>query len=216
LTAPLPACARRLVFLLGLLLLSLKAPSALASAPALFSAARPSDACGAATDPSVVRRRLVTIDLGLLLHADGSPRALGDHGTAVQLNLFEDASFTAVLEELTQTSPGGYSWSGRLAGIDLSSVVVVVERQVMAAQVSMPGAAYQVRYAGCGLHAASESDPGGFPPEAPPRAIDGKNAGRRDGPASRPVVARRRWSTGCGHTRSRWRRVDLSPRRKPM
>src|SRR5262249_9199149 len=167
-------CARVgwIVFVVGLLLLVPEAPGAAASAPELLADASALDTRLTARDAAVVRDRLPTINLGLLLQADGSPRVLAAGGTALQLNLFDDAGYTAMLETVAQTSPVGYAWSGRLAGVDHSSVVLVVERDVTSGQITTPGGIYQIRYVGGALHVVSEIDQSRLPREASPLVVE--------------------------------------------
>ena len=61
---------------------------------------------------------------------------------------------------------------GRLRGIALSSVNLVVEDGLMAANIVFPGGAYQVRYAGSGVHVVYEVDQSAYPPEAEPIPVD--------------------------------------------
>lgn len=159
--------------LLALLLLSAP-PGALAQPdahPPLFAPTTVTGDLGMAADPTIVRSRLVAINLHLLAQADGSPRQWAPGG-ALRLNLFDDVSFTALFDRVELNAPNSFAWIGRIDGIDLSQVILVVRDQIMMGSISIPGALYQVRYAGEGLHAVHELNPGVFPPERPPLPVD--------------------------------------------
>ena len=94
-----------------------------------------------------IRYRHARIDLGLL----GQARALAGSGDApaglVDLNLFEDSSFRVAGLRTAPTSTG-YSLSGELDGEPFSSVTLVVNGEVIAGEVRLPGATFTVRSAG--------------------------------------------------------------------
>ena len=83
-------------------------------------------------------------------------------GGALRLHLFDDASFSAVLDSWRADPYNGFVWSGHLAGVENSKVVLVVDGGVMAGEVSTPQTSYRVRYAGAGLHLIEELEAGGW------------------------------------------------------
>ena len=84
------------------------------------------------------------------------------------LNLFDDASFTGLVEQVAPTFSGGYSLSGRLAGIEMGTMTLVVNGDVVAGTVRTPETTYRIRPAGGGLHAVSEVDLARLPPLGEP------------------------------------------------
>ena len=166
---------------LGMLLAVLAAGGAAAQpgglfravAPAGVAAARgPQAATEAATDSLTLRRRLVSIDFAQISPpVDGvavdAARAAAPSGV-LRLNLFDDASFTGVVESVAPTFSGGYSLSGRLAGVEMGTVTLVVNGEVVAGTVRTPEATYRIRPAGAGLHAVSQIDPARLPPLGEP------------------------------------------------
>ncbi len=155
-----------------------------------------------APDPLAARRRLVTIDFGLLAPsgfavaapADGTPTdALSSDrptlGRLLRLNLFDDAVFTGLVERIEPTFSGGYALSGRLVDVDFGTMTLVVNGDLVAGTVRTPEATYQIRSPGNGLHAVSEVDPArllplGEPISLPPPDGDGTvvGQGRTDPP----------------------------------
>ena len=83
------------------------------------------------------------------------------------MNLFPDASFTAVLDKI-EPHTKGYSWIGRVQGSQDSIVILTVTDNVMAGNVSVSGTAYQIRHTEAGVHAIREVDPAATRPEAEP------------------------------------------------
>ncbi len=158
------------VALLGVSLGAVAAPSQPAD-EGLFSEVTAADGSSvddpaAAGDPTVVRSRLVTVDLAQL----GVPG--GSVADALVLNLFKDAVYTAVLDRVEVSALGAFSWVGSLEGVALSQVILTVKDDVMVGNAVAPGLFYQVRYAGSGVHAVRQADQAAFPPEAEPIPVD--------------------------------------------
>ncbi len=112
--------------------------------------------------PQTIRERLVTIDFGQLL-----PPALAGQPPApvsqLPLNLFGDATYTAVLMQLeTAHLTGNQVWIGTLAGIEQSTVILVYQDGLMQGQIVHPLGTYTVRYAGKGVHRISQIDSAAF------------------------------------------------------
>jgi hypothetical protein len=112
--------------------------------------------------PAVKRTRLVSVDFQML--------ASSTVGETLVLNLFPDVAFEAVITNI-EPSGDGYTWIGHLDGVALSQVVLVEGGGQMAANISMPGAFYQVRYAGGGVHAIYQIDQSAYPPELEPKQV---------------------------------------------
>lgn len=154
--------------------------------PELFSDAKVNGQFDRTKDRTIVRQRHIRINLELLMKADGSPRP--DHkGLNLNLNLFDDVTLTAVIDKTESVFAGSQSFIGRVAGIEQSSVILSICDGVMSGSISVPGASYQVRYVGEGVHAAYEIDPSAYPREAQPIPIDntGKDSSQNSIPAGR-------------------------------
>lgn len=203
-----PGCARqRLAALAVVILAGWPAGNAAAQPDGLFSTVSPSaaemDIVRTGPDPLTLRRRLVTIDLGQLAPAtDAAARGAAARGAAagieiapsgmLTLNLFEDAVFTGVVERTAPTFSGGQSLSGRLAGIEMGTMTLVVNGEVVAGTVRTPEATYRIRPAGNGLHAVSQVDLSQLPPlgEPIPRRQLGSNAPTGERVPDRPPAPR--------------------------
>ena len=124
-----------------------------------------------APDSITLRRRLVAIDFGQLSPpvdaADVAAAAAAPSGV-LTLNLFDDASFTGLVESVAPTFSGGYSLSGPLAGVEMGTMTLVVNGEVVAGTVWTPEATYRIRPAAGGLHAVSEVDLSRLPPLGEP------------------------------------------------
>ena len=124
-----------------------------------------------APDSITLRRRLVAIDFGQLTPpADTATAAapMGAPSGVLTLNLFDDASFTGLVQSVAPTFSGGHSLSGPLAGVEMGTMTVVVNGDVVAGSVRTPEATYRIRPAGAGLHAVSEVDLSRLPPLGEP------------------------------------------------
>ena len=162
--------------LAGVLLAALAAGEAAGQSPGLFRAVAPAGVAAlpgleTASDSITLRRRLVAIDLAQLSPpvdaAAGAAAAAAPSGV-LTLNLFDDASFTGLVESVAPTFSGGYSLAGRLAGVEMGTVTLVVNGDVVAGTVRTPEATYRIRPAAGGLHAVSEVDLSRLPPLGEP------------------------------------------------
>jgi hypothetical protein len=61
-----------------------------------------------------------------------------------------------------------FTWFGHVDGVEDSLVTLVVENGVVAGDIRVHEAYYQVRYAGEGTHVVYQVDPNAFPRESPP------------------------------------------------
>ena len=140
----------------------------------LFSAVDPSMATetgsppvAMAPDPLVLRARFVTVDVGILAAARRT--TLGaTPGATLQLNLFDDVEFPATIDRTAPTRLG-YALSGRLAGVELSRVTLVVNGRLLVGTVQTPRATYRIRPAAAGTHVIYQIDPSRLPSEGDPR-----------------------------------------------
>jgi hypothetical protein len=168
------AVARQLAVrlaLAGSLLCTLLAgaePAAAASpVPSLFEAvaSTPASSPGAATAAQQRgRRRAIKVRRGVLTQADGSS-ALGV-GQRIGLNLFEDASFTLNVTDVSRNARGGRTWSGALEGVDLGHAVLAVQDGALVGTVIMPGAVYSIDHEPDGRQVVEEVDIAALPNEA--------------------------------------------------
>lgn len=168
--APGPAATALLLAVLGV------GEAAAQPGGGLFRAVQPASAgvvapdSPRADDSVTLRRRVVAIDFAQLMPPAGGA-AVGVAAAVsgvLRLNLFDDAVFTGLVERVAPTFSGGYSLSGRLAGVEMGTVTLVVNDEVVAGTVRTPEGVYRVRPAGGGLHVVSEIDPSRLPPLGEP------------------------------------------------
>ncbi len=123
-------------------------------------------------DTLALRRRLVSIDFAQLAAGDptgpDTPATVAAGPGVLRLNLFDDATFTGLVENVASTFSGGYSLSGSLVGVELGTMTLVVNGEVVAGTVRTPGATYSIRPADGGLHAVSQVDLSRLPPLGEP------------------------------------------------
>ncbi len=119
----------------------------------LFTAISPPKHGVDESDPKALRGREVAVDIGQLAQVPA------DKPTALPLNLFDDVMLTGVIVKRTPTSSGGYALTGPLFGVAGGTVALVVNRDVIAGTVRLPGATYRIRPVGAGRHAIVQVDP---------------------------------------------------------
>ncbi len=160
----------------GALLAALAAGEVEGQPAGLFRAVAPAGVAAApgpetVSDSITLRRRLVAIDFAQLsppADAANAAAAAAAPSGVLTLNLFDDASFTGLVESVAPTFSGGYSLAGRLAGVEMGTVTLVVNGDVVAGTVRTPEATYRIRPAAGGLHAVSEVDLSRLPPLGEP------------------------------------------------
>ena len=121
--------------------------------------------------PRVTRRRFVRVEFDLLYGMDDPSKLKAATKGHFLLNLFEDATFKAVLNRREVRSDKSFTWFGRVEEIEDSQITLVVEDSVMVGNVRVHDAAYQVRYIGAGVHVINHIDPRSFPPESAPVSV---------------------------------------------
>ena len=173
--APGPRGGAWLPVLAGMLLLeAVAAGKAAGQTAGLFRSVEPAAVVAApgsetAPDSLTVRRRLVVIDFRQLTPpVDAAGVGAAGPSGMLRLNLFDDATFTGLVERTAPTFSGGYSLSGQLVGVEMGTVTLVVNGDVVAGTVRTPDATYRIRAAGGGLHAVSQIDPSRLPPLGEP------------------------------------------------
>ena len=120
----------------------------------------------------VTRSRAVEVDFEMLAASaskTGGPSEL-------RLELFPDASFTAVRDRVAFETEKSVSWIGHLAGHSGSHVALVAGGGVLAGTVTLPDAAYRIRYTPAGVHVVEQVNLAAFPDEAEPIKPDVEEA----------------------------------------
>ncbi len=115
------------------------------------------------TDPTIIRTRYVQPQFLILTTADPSPGK-----EQITLNLFEDVSFTGVVEKRIANSSGSTTIMGRLDGVDLGTFLLVEKEGVLVGTVKAISAHYRINLVGNDIHVISELDETAFPPELNP------------------------------------------------
>lgn len=154
-----------------------------AQGPSLFQAVN--DADEAYDRPvSVMRSRLVSVDTGQLFMADGKPLA---RNAQVTLNIFDDVAYKGVITRVQKNGVHGYSWTGRLAGVENGYFYLITYDDAFIAHIASKAGVYEVSWAGDGIYRviqldhsklvddypAEYADPG---PLLDPNAVDAKTA----------------------------------------
>ena len=118
--------------------------------------------------------RLVEIDFGQLARITEPPdgpktRTVGKPATpqTLVLNLFDDVVFTGIVEHVEPTSSGHALW-GRLDGVELGTMTLVVNGSVVVGTVRTPDAVYTIRTAGDGAYVIRQIDESSLPPLGEP------------------------------------------------
>ena len=131
----------------------------------------PRSAAMAPPDDITVRRREVTIDFGMLARSRELTRRPDDAPARLKLNLFDDTVLTAVIDQVKPTS-SGYSLSGRVEGAEHSTVILVVNGEVVAGSVRTLAGTYRIGTVDKRVHAIRQVDESMLPPIHDPAAPD--------------------------------------------
>ena len=130
----------------------------------------------AVSDSITLRRRLVAIDFGQLTPpADTAATvpagAEAAPSGALTLNLFDDLSFTGLVQRVALTFSGGYLSVGPLAGVEMGTMTLLLNGEVVAGTVRTPEGTYRIRPAGARIHSVSKIHPSRPPPLGEPILI---------------------------------------------
>lgn len=106
-----------------------------------------------------LRSRLATIDLEALEQARAAVSGAEVEEWTLVLNLFDDVVLTGAVGSTDPTFSGGFSLSGRLPGVPLGSVTIVVNGDRVAGAVRTPEGSYSIGTAGNGLYTVNEMPP---------------------------------------------------------
>ncbi len=126
------------------------------------------------TGVETLESRLVGIDLGQLDQVVESPVGPRDPVTGkpqpphkLVLNLFDDATFTGIVEHVEPTASGHALW-GSLEGVELGTMTLVVNGSIVVGTVRTPETVYTIRTAGDGKYVIREIDESSLPPLGEP------------------------------------------------
>ena len=118
--------------------------------------------------------RLVGIDFEQLASVTNPPVGPKDPVTGkptdpqtLVLNLFDDVVFTGIVEHVEPTASGHALW-GRLDGVELGTLTLVVNGSVVVGTVRTLGAVYTIRTAGDGTYVIRQIDESSLPPLGEP------------------------------------------------
>ncbi len=137
----------------------------------LFSAATKEGSAKLVSGPTVLRARFVNVNFDLLSVPTKPLEGRAGTRNALRLNFFEDVTLNAVLDRIERRSKGSFTWFGHVIGTGASQVTLVVEDGVMAGNIRVPGAFYQVRYAGGDTHVIYQINAQAFPPDSEPLEV---------------------------------------------
>jgi hypothetical protein len=112
----------------------------------------------------MIRYRFVTVNLQIITGL----RKSNQSSSSLELNLFDDAIFRAVLDRREVRSETSVVWLGHIEGVENSQVTLAVEGGIMAGNIRIRQSLYQVRYAGEGTHVLYQIDFTAFPPDSEP------------------------------------------------
>ena len=118
---------------------------------------------GTTVEPGASRARFIRINSPLLTSPDSplhqpAPAQLNLDSSRIELSLFDDTVITAALETTLYRNAGNYVASGIIDGWPGSSIIVVVDGEVIAASINSPVGVYQIRYDTNGFHKVLEID----------------------------------------------------------
>ena len=123
------------------------------------------------TDVETLASRLVGIDFGQLAQvtkpAISPKRPAASKPQTLVLNLFDDVVFTGIVEHVEPTASGHALW-GRLDGVELGTMTLVVNGSVVVGTVRTPDAVYTIRTAGGDTYIIRQIDESTLPPLGEP------------------------------------------------
>ena len=130
-------------------------------------------------DP-VVRTGPLSLDAGQLTaignSLDSAGGVSGQSSLTITLNLFDDATYTGIIEHVETTDSGYAAW-GSVEGVPLGTVTLVVNGDVIAGTVRSPLGVYDIGMVSDGSYIVSEIDESKLPRPAEPPGADDEDEG---------------------------------------
>ena len=137
------------------------------------------------TDVETLAGRLVGIDFGQLDQVtdpsiEPKDPASGKPTTpqTLVLNLFDDVVFTGIVEHVEPTASGHAFW-GSLKGVELGTMSLVVNGEIVVGTVRTPSEVYTIRTAGDGKYVIRQIDESSLPPLGEPLEVPPPSPGVR-------------------------------------
>ena len=87
------------------------------------------------TPQAAVRSRVVELNLSALNGSSDGLSSQSAQGSVVQLNLFDDVTYNAVIDTVETNPSGGETWVGHIDGMGMSYVYMVYTEDVFAAHI---------------------------------------------------------------------------------
>jgi hypothetical protein len=127
-----------------------------------------------------IRRRPVLVNLDSMGRRDGSGKQAG---RALKLNLFADAVFTAIPDQVISKSPGKLLWHGSVLGVANSTVTIAVHGAAASGTFWIDEQLYKLASIPDGRQVINEVNPAEPLPEMQPIPVDAppKESGRSEG-----------------------------------
>jgi hypothetical protein len=154
--------------IIAIIAMFISATTSIAQAPNLFShvdAATVSADSRATASLEKIKARKTVAEVGVVRV---NVSLLKDSKEPINLNLFPDREFSAVLERIDKRGENDISWVGKLVGKTPGSVTFVVRDGNITGMIRPGSQIYSVESLGGGLHAVIRIDPSRFPPDHPP------------------------------------------------
>lgn len=109
------------------------------------------------------RWRVVMIDFSTLDHLSAADPGDSLTRPRLSLNLFDDTTFTGIVERKAPTFSGGYAFTGRIAEDPLGTMALVVNGRTVVGTVRTLEATYRIRSAGRDRYTVTEVDTSKLP-----------------------------------------------------
>ena len=129
------------------------------------------------TEVEALASRLVGIDFGKLARVIESPVGLKDTASGkpqapqrLVLNLFDGVVLTGIVEHVESTASGHALW-GRIEDVELGTMTLVVNGNVVVGTVRTPNAVYTIRSADNGAYVIRQIDESSLPPLGEPLGL---------------------------------------------
>ena len=126
------------------------------------------------SDVVTLASRLVEVDFEQFAEVTKSPVVAKNLATVeplapkkLVLNLFDDVEFTGIVEHVEPTASGHALW-GKLDGVELGTMTLVVNGKVVVGTVRTLNGVYTIRTAGDGTYVIRQIDESSLPPPAEP------------------------------------------------
>lgn len=157
----------------------------------------------------VLQARVTTVDFTQLVQQNADFDAVGPLAERLVLNLFNGFTFTAIHDATQRNSSGSYTWIGHIENQPLSTVILIIRKQMLYGAVQIAGVGeFAIQPLTTEYHVIQQAGPSTILPEDDTNAVS--NETRTEEPAQQQLSAEALTAIAAGSTADDGSLIDVA------